>query len=64
MNFTEAQLAMRGAMNDAIALMNCPNVRVLANFSPLTTQVMRGLSETCISVLPMPNRQKDTSRTG
>ena len=63
-NFTDAQLAIRGAMNEAMALMNWPKVRVLASFSPLTMQVISGFRETCIRVLPMPSRQKEISSTG
>ena len=51
-------------MKEAMALMNCPKVNVLASLSPLTIRVMRGFRDTCISVLPIPSRQKDTSITG
>jgi hypothetical protein len=61
---TASQLARIGAINDAIALTNCPNVRVLASLSPFTTQPIRGLRDTCIKVLPMPRKQKDTSIIG
>ena len=55
---------MSGATNEAMALTNWPKVSVLASFSPLTMHVMSGLRDTCISVFPIPSRQKETSMTG
>ena len=56
-------MAMYGARNDAIAFMNWPKVSVLARLPPWITVDMSGLSDVCISALPMPSRQKDTSIT-
>jgi hypothetical protein len=50
-------MAMYGAKNEAIALMNCPNVSELANLSPLITLATKGLSDVCIRVLPMPKSE-------
>ena len=40
---------------------NCPNVSELANLSPVMMLLSNGLSEVCISALPMPNRENEQS---
>ena len=56
-------MARYGAKNEAMALMNCPKVSVDAKFFPPMTLDTSGLSEVCISALPMPRSEKDTSIT-
>ena len=56
-------MAMYGAMNEAMALTNWPKVRVDARFLPVVTADTSGLSEVCISALPMPRREKEASIT-
>ena len=56
---TVAQPAMIGARNEAIALTNCPKVKVLAKRFPLTIFDKRGFRDTCISVFPMPSSEKE-----
>ena len=51
-------------MNEAMALMNCPKVSCEARFSPPLTNAMSGLSDVCMSVLPMPRSEKATSIRG
>ena len=53
-------MAMYGARNEAIALTNCPNVNVEARLPFITTDTS-GLSDVCISVLPIPSSENDTS---
>ena len=53
------QAAIMGAMNEAMAFTNWPNVRVAAKRSPLMMLEMRGLSEVCIKALPMPSSEND-----
>ena len=48
-------------MNEAIALTNCPKVRVEARLPPLSTDETSGLREVCISALPIPSSEKATS---
>ena len=50
-------------MNEAMALTNCPKVSWAARFSPPVTRAMSGLSEVCISALPMPSSENDSSMT-
>ena len=50
--------AMSGAMNDAMALTNCPKVRVDAK-CPLTSIVTSGLMEVCMMALPMPRSENE-----
>ena len=50
-------------MKEAIALTNCPKVKVDARFLPSVTAETSGLSDVCISALPIPSREKDTSIT-
>jgi hypothetical protein len=57
-NINEAFVAISGALNDAIAFTNCPKVRELASLSPFTILDNRGFNETCIRVLPIPNKEK------
>ena len=52
-------LANMGAMNEAIALTNCPNVSELAKRLPRTILDSNGLIDTCINVFPMPNKEKE-----
>ena len=54
--------AMIGARKDAMALMNCPKVSVEARWS-LTYIETSGFSEVCMSVLPMPSNENETSIT-
>lgn len=56
-------MAMYGAMNEAMALTNWPKVRVDARFLPVVTADTSGLSEVCISALPMPRRENEASIT-
>ena len=56
-------IAKYGARNDAMALMNCPKVSVLARFPPLMTAMTSGLSDVCMSALPMPSSENDSSMT-
>ena len=44
-----------------MALMNCPKVSVEARFLPPMTLETSGLSDVCISALPMPSSEKATS---
>ena len=43
-----------------MAFTNCPKVSVDARL-PLTTSVTKGFSDVCISALPMPRSEKETS---
>ena len=54
-------MAMYGARNEAIALTNCPKVRVEARLPPCITDDTSGLSDVCIRALPMPSSENDTS---
>ena len=54
-------MAMYGARNDAMALTNWPKVRVDARCLPVATTETNGLSDVCISALPMPNSENDTN---
>ena len=57
-------IAKYGAINEAIALTNCPNVSVEAKRAPPpATVAMSGFSDTCMSVLPMPSSENETSIT-
>lgn len=60
-NLTTAHAAKIGATKDAMALMNCPNVRVLAILFSSTIFANSGFNETCIIVLPMPKSVKEIS---
>ena len=44
-----------------MAFTNCPNVKELANLSPLTMLEISGLRDTCINVLPIPNNENEIS---
>ena len=44
-----------------MALMNCPKVNVEARLPPPITVDTKGLSDVCISALPIPNKEKATS---
>ncbi len=59
-----ASPAITGPRNEAMALMNCPQVRLLVSRSPRTTLESNGLSDTCKRVLPIPKRAKAMSITG
>ena len=48
-------------MNEAMALTNCPKVSVEARLPPFITDETSGLSDVCISALPMPSSENDTS---
>ena len=54
---------MIGARNEAMALTNCPNVRVDASLSPPIRLDTSGLSDVCMMALPIPSREKDSSIT-
>ena len=54
-------MAIYGAMKEAMAFTNCPKVMVLASRSPLMMLVMSGFREVCMSALPMPSSEKETS---
>ena len=57
-----AALAARiGAMAEAMALTNCPNVRKLDCFSGFTILANRGLRDTCMIVFPIPIKEKATN---
>ena len=53
-----ANPAMTGPRKEAMALMNCPQVRLLVSRSPRTTFWSNGLRETCRMVLPIPRSAK------
>ena len=55
------QAAIYGARNEAIALMNCPKVKVAAKFPPCNTVITNGLIDVCISALPIPSNENDIS---
>ncbi len=55
------QAARMGARNEAMALTNWPKVRVEASLSLLMRLVTRGLSDVCMTALPMPNSEKEAS---
>ena len=55
-----ANAAMKGPQNDETALTTWPAVSELVSASPLTTLVSSGLSDTCMSALPMPSSEKET----
>ena len=50
--------AMSGAMNEAMALTNCPKVSVEARW-PFTSIVTNGLIDVCIMALPMPRSENE-----
>ena len=50
--------AISGAMNEAMALTNCPKVSVEAKW-PLTSIVTNGLIDVCMMALPMPRSEND-----
>ena len=52
---------MMGARKDAMLLMNCPKVRVLAEAPPFITLSTNGLSEVCMMALPIPSSEKESS---
>ena len=52
------QAAISGAMNEAIALTNCPKVSVEAKW-PLTSIVTNGLMLVCMMALPMPRSENE-----
>ena len=51
-------------MNEAMALTNWPKVRMEARLPPRMTVDTSGLSEVCMSALPMPSKENDTNMTG
>ena len=53
--------AMMGARNEAMLLMNCPKVNVLAEAPPFITLSTSGFSEVCMMALPIPRREKERS---
>ena len=55
------QAARSGATNEAMALTNWPKVSVGVSWRPVTMSDTRGLSDVCMSVLPMPSSEKATS---
>ena len=57
-------MAIYGAMNEAMALTNCPKVSVEARLPPRITDDTRGLRDVCISALPIPSKENDTSIRG
>ena len=57
------QEAMSGARKEAMALTNCPKVRLLASLSGLMRSLSSGLSEVCMMALPIPRREKERSIT-
>ena len=54
------QEAMMGARNEAMLLMNCPKVRVLADAPPFITLSTSGLSDVCMMAFPIPRREKES----
>ena len=48
-------------MKEAIAFTNCPKVSVEARFPPFITVETSGFNEVCISALPIPRSENDTS---
>ena len=52
-----------GAMKEAMALTNWPNVSVEARLPPRITLSTKGFREVCISALPMPKSEKAMSNT-
>ena len=50
--------SMKGPQNEDTAFTTCPAVSELVRVSGRTTLLSRGFSETCSSVLPMPNSAK------
>ena len=50
--------AMSGAMNEAMALTNCPKVSVEAR-CPFTSMVTSGLMLVCMMALPMPRSENE-----
>ena len=58
---TAPHMAIYGAIKEAMALTNCPKVSVEARFLPDVTADTNGLSDVCISALPIPKRENDTS---
>lgn len=55
--------AMTGAKKEAMALTNCPKVRVEASLSLGVRLVTNGLSEVCMMALPMPSKENESSIT-
>ena len=55
--------AIYGAMNDAIALINCPKVSVEARCPPCMTVETSGFSDVCMRALLMPRSENDRSIT-
>lgn len=62
-NLPRAHAAITGARNDAMALTNCPIVRLLARRLRFTMSDISGLIDTCIRVLPMPSSAKESIMT-
>ena len=60
---TAPHIAIYGAINEAIALTNCPKVRVEARCLPDVTTEAKGFSEVCIKALPIPKSENDASIT-
>ncbi len=58
-NLITAHAAKIGATKEAMALINCPNVSVLAILFSSTIFANNGFNETCIIVLPIPNSVKE-----
>jgi hypothetical protein len=58
-NLTTAHAAKIGATKEAMALINCPNVSVLAILFLSTIFANNGFNETCSIVLPMPSSVKE-----
>ena len=50
-----------GARKEAMLLMNCPKVKVLADAPPFITLSTNGLSEVYIMALPIPKSEKERS---
>jgi len=61
---TAPQMAIYGARKEAIALTNWPNVSVEARRSGFTILLISGLSDVCMSALPIPRREKEMSMSG
>ena len=55
------QAAINGAMKEAIALTNWPNVNVLASLSPEIMFEISGFRDVCIKAFPIPNKEKEIS---
>ena len=57
-------MARYGAKNEAMALINCPKVSVDARLPPPITVDTSGLSDVCISALPIPSSENAQSIIG